>query len=326
MTPPPDISGILVSAVQRMLFCFSTDGMSLYDPDAILHECGFDDGTEARLKRPRLSGELTTGRVVGHGFPAVFDGADEDVCGGEQEPIVAVVHENVRSPGPDAEFLRSDTKPRPRHQKNFHAVRRTRSFDGIVDLFGDCGALFVQTGVRHKVGFYGLADAGLEDFGREKVVDRHRRDTCSERRGRSIFGKLPKDVVYIVLAKLPIFLRVALKVAPNRVACPAPIADHFASPRRMNKNGQHVRDGVLLTRIGLTHMGVHYTGTKPTITLETFDNHRDYASSTTLFSPDFRSFQVEMMIEACDGEFGPDADFVADMKRRLLAWLKLRET
>lgn len=129
-----------------------------------------------------------------------------------------------------------------------------------------------------------------------------------------------------MLAKLPIDLRVALKVVPNRITCPAEIADHFSSPRRVNKNGQHVHDGVLFTRIGLTHMGVHFGGNKPTITLQTFENHRDYVSSTTLHSPDFRFFQVEMMIEACDGEFGPDADFVADLKRRLQAWLNLRET
>lgn len=129
-----------------------------------------------------------------------------------------------------------------------------------------------------------------------------------------------------MLAKLPIDLRVALKVAPNKVIYPADIADHFASPRRVNKDGQHVRDGVLFTRIGLTHMGVYFVENKPTITLQTFENHRDYASSTTLHNPDFRFFQVEMMIEACDGEFGPDTDFVTDLKRRLQAWLKLRTT
>lgn len=137
---------------------------------------------------------------------------------------------------------------------------------------------------------------------------------------------MPADIVDIVLAKLPIDLRVALKVAPNRVICPAEIADHFASPRRVNKDGRHVRDGVLFTRMGLTHVGVYFVGNKPTITLQTFENHREYASTTTLSSPDFRFFQVEMMIEACDGEFGPDADFVTCLKRRLQAWLKLRTT
>jgi hypothetical protein len=313
--------------------------MSLYDPYAILHERDFDFGTEALLKRPRLSGELASGRVevrgallpgprlvVGHSLSPLLDRTDQDVRVCNQKPIVDVVHGDVRSPRPVGKILRSKADPGPRHEINLDAVERARSFDGIVDFLGDGGTLFVQTGVCAKIGFDDLADTCLKDPGPEKVVDRHRRDTCSVARGRSIFGKLPKDVTYIVFAKLPIDSRVALKVVPNRVTCPAAIAEHFASPRRINKNGQHVRDGVLFTRIGYTHMGVCFTGTKPTITLETFENHRGYVSSTTLSSPDFRFFQVEMMIDACDGEFGPDADFVADLKRRLQAWLKLRET
>lgn len=131
-----------------------------------------------------------------------------------------------------------------------------------------------------------------------------------------------------MLARLPIDTRVRLSVRPNKVSVPEKVKALFESPERANADGQHVREGVFLKRLGLCQMGVFFadSDSNPTMTFRTFENHRDYVQETRLHCPDFRFFEVEMMVEACDGYSGPDGDFVADLKRRLQGWLRSRST
>jgi hypothetical protein len=133
--------------------------------------------------------------------------------------------------------------------------------------------------------------------------------------------------VDLVLARLPIESRVKLRVPPNKIVVPHKVLECFESPVRVNKTGAHVMNGIVRCRWGLCYLGMFFTegDFRPMVTIGTLDNHPHYTTTKRMQSPNMQYYWPELMIEACDGYFlGPDADFVADLKLRLQAWLRLR--
>jgi hypothetical protein len=132
--------------------------------------------------------------------------------------------------------------------------------------------------------------------------------------------------VDLVLSRLPIELRVKLRVPPNKIRVPDQVLECFESPIRVNKTGAHVLNGVLRCRWGMLYLGMFFTEDdfRPMVTIGTLDNHPNYTKTRRMKSPNMQCYWPELVIEACDGYFGQDADIVADLKLRLQAWLRLR--
>lgn len=311
---------------------------STHRPNVVLNERTFDVGTEAGLKRPRVSGELACRRVkvraselsgpwkvVGHG---VLDRGDCDVRIGKHQPIMTMVPEHLLFSGFGRVLGGSNSSPRAVHDVGDNAVLETRSFDGVVDGFGDRVALFVQRDVAAQVRCDGLGGDVLQDARTQKVVDGHCPESCHDASRRSIFENLPSDVVPLVLARLPIETRVRLRVKPNKVPVPDAIRRYFESPIRANKLGQHVREGALVARWGsymYVSMSFAVGDEFPMMKIGFLDFCPEWTKSFRLKTVNSSFGRIDMMIEACDGEFGADGEFVADFKRRLQEWVRVQE-